>query len=117
MKINHRKARVIYAILAGVILATEILIACFVRDRFIRPYGGDILITASLLGLSVALILPLSNTLSTVCGIAAALLLLTGLLAFYFYECIKVYGVLIDQKDSSFNFAFKNAWFLHFFVS
>jgi len=27
------------------ILITEVLIALFVRDRFIRPYGGDILVT------------------------------------------------------------------------
>ena len=65
----------------------------------------------------MALILPPSGTLSILCGVIAGLLLLTGLLAFYFYERIKVYGVLIDEKDSSFNFAFKNAWFLRFFVS
>ena len=30
------------------LLAAEILIALFVRDRFIRPYGGDILVTVLL---------------------------------------------------------------------
>ncbi len=75
------------------------------------------LITALLLGLSIALILPLSTALSVICAIVVGVLLLVGLLAFYFHECIKVYGVLIDEKDSSFNFAFKSAWFLHFFVS
>ena len=27
------------------LLVTEVLIALFVKDRFIRPYGGDILVT------------------------------------------------------------------------
>ena len=48
MKINHVKSRAVYFILFTVILIIEILIALFVRDRFIRPYGGDILITVLL---------------------------------------------------------------------
>lgn len=34
------------------LLAVEILIACFVRDAFIRPYAGDILATAWLCSLA-----------------------------------------------------------------
>lgn len=41
-KINPR---IVYAACFAVILITEILIALFVRDSFIRPYGGDILVT------------------------------------------------------------------------
>ncbi|MBR5444609.1 MAG: DUF2809 domain-containing protein [Clostridia bacterium] len=40
-----RKKRIGYAILFLLILVTEVLIALFVRDRFIRPYGGDVLVT------------------------------------------------------------------------
>lgn len=45
MKINNAKIRLKYAICFVVILIIEILIALFVRDSFIRPYGGDILVT------------------------------------------------------------------------
>ena len=39
------KKRFGYAIAFLVLVITEILIALFVRDDFIRPYGGDILVT------------------------------------------------------------------------
>ena len=39
------KKRFGYAIAFLFLLITEILIALFVRDDFIRPYGGDILVT------------------------------------------------------------------------
>ena len=39
------KKRFAYAITFLVLLITEVLIALFVRDDFIRPYGGDILVT------------------------------------------------------------------------
>ena len=39
------KKRIGYLIAFIVLLITEILIALFVRDDFIRPYGGDILVT------------------------------------------------------------------------
>lgn len=45
MNTNARKLRLLYAICFSLILVTEILIALFVRDSFIRPYGGDILVT------------------------------------------------------------------------
>ncbi len=34
----------------------------------------------------------------------------------YFYECIKIYRVLVDGTDESFNHTFSMAWFLHFYV-
>ena len=37
--------RVAYGLAFTVILIIEILIALFVHDSFIRPYGGDILVT------------------------------------------------------------------------
>ena len=42
------KKRAVYAAGACILLAAEILIALFVRDSFIRPYGGDILVTVLL---------------------------------------------------------------------
>ena len=45
MKRNNLKKRIIYAVLFVVIFVVEVLIALFVRDNFIRPYGGDILVT------------------------------------------------------------------------
>lgn len=40
-----KKLRIVYATLFISVLLTEILIALFVHDRFIRPYFGDVLIT------------------------------------------------------------------------
>ena len=37
-----------YVIVSAVILLVEVLIALYVRDAFIRPYGGDILVTVLL---------------------------------------------------------------------
>lgn len=45
MKKENLMPRVVYAVSFAVILIIEILIALFVRDSFIRPYGGDILVT------------------------------------------------------------------------
>ncbi len=42
---NSTKLHLIYGSLSIVILGIEILVALFVRDAFIRPYGGDILVT------------------------------------------------------------------------
>ncbi len=39
------RLRMGYGLAALLILVAEVLIALFVRDRFIRPYGGDILVT------------------------------------------------------------------------
>ena len=39
------RLRMSYGLAALLLLVIEVLIALFVRDRFIRPYGGDILVT------------------------------------------------------------------------
>ena len=39
------KLRLTYAALSLFVLGIEIFIALFVRDAFIRPYGGDVLVT------------------------------------------------------------------------
>ena len=40
-----KKVRFIYAIAFALLLLTEIAIALFVHDGFIRPYMGDVLVT------------------------------------------------------------------------
>ena len=42
---THRKRRLGYLAAFCVIFAIEVCIALFVRDSFIRPYGGDLLVT------------------------------------------------------------------------
>lgn len=44
----HKNRRLPYLILFLVLLAVEICIALFVRDQFVRPYVGDLLVTALL---------------------------------------------------------------------
>ena len=38
------KLRIVYAFITIILLAAEVMIALFVRDRFIRPYFGDMLV-------------------------------------------------------------------------
>ena len=45
---THRKTRLAYLMAFCVIFAVEVCIALFVRDSFIRPYGGDVLVTVLL---------------------------------------------------------------------
>ena len=42
---RNNRIRLGYAAAFAAILIVEVLIALFVRDDFIRPYGGDILVT------------------------------------------------------------------------
>ena len=43
-----KKLRTTYAVIFGVLLLTEIIIALFVHDNFVRPYIGDVLVTVLL---------------------------------------------------------------------
>ncbi len=46
MGLNRTSAlRIAYALIFVAILAVEVLIAVFVRDNFVRPYVGDMLVT------------------------------------------------------------------------
>ncbi len=40
-----KKSKLVYAILFFAVFVLEVLIALFVNDSFIRPFGGDILVT------------------------------------------------------------------------
>ena len=46
-----KKLRITYAVIFAALLLTEIAIALFIHDRFIRPYIGDLLVTVLLCGL------------------------------------------------------------------
>ena len=54
---QNTRLRLGYGLAALLIFVTEVLIALFVRDRFIRPYGGDILVTL-LICCAIRVILP-----------------------------------------------------------
>lgn len=43
-----RKRRILYAIIFITLLCVELCIALFVRDDFVRPYIGDVLVTVLL---------------------------------------------------------------------
>ena len=73
-------------------------------------------LTSLIAGLSAGLIFPCSTTLRIALAILAAILVFFILSAKYFHECIKVYSVLEDESDESFNRTFSKAWFLHFYV-
>ena len=73
-------------------------------------------ITALLFSLSVGLICPFPVFPSVLIGISAGLLLFLLLSIKYFQESIRVYGVLIDETNSAFNWTFSKAWFLHFYL-
>lgn len=45
---ENLRRRAVYALLFLVLTLVEVLIALFVRDRFIRPYFGDVLVTVLL---------------------------------------------------------------------
>ena len=53
----NQKRRIVYALLLGVLLLTEFYIALYVRDRFVRPYLGDVLVTM-LVGCAVRVAFP-----------------------------------------------------------
>jgi len=44
VKVNKRKKRIGYSIITILLFLIELLIALFVRDSFIRPYVGDMLV-------------------------------------------------------------------------
>lgn len=41
---STRAKRIVYAVCAFLLLVTEVLIGLYVKDAFVRPYGGDVLV-------------------------------------------------------------------------
>ena len=64
------RLRMGYGLAALLLFVIEVLIALFVRDRFIRPYGGDILVTL-LICCVIRVILPRSYRLPIGGGVLA----------------------------------------------
>lgn len=54
---EKRRLRIAYAAAFFILLVVEVLIALFVRDKFIRPYIGDVLVVV-LLYLAVRIVVP-----------------------------------------------------------
>lgn len=74
------------------------------------------LITSGVFGLSMSFIWDVPEKYKILLAFGTGIALALVLIYWYFYECIKLYKVLVDHKDKSFNHTFKMAWFLHFYV-
>lgn len=75
-----------------------------------------VLIDVMILGLGLFFVIPGLFWVRVAIAILAAVAVFFMLTAEYFHQCIKVYQVLIDRKDDSFNATFSKAWFLHFYT-
>lgn len=73
------------------------------------------LLTSSVGGLSLFLITWNTPWLSTLLCISVSIVIFALLLHFYYRNLRRVYLVLVDDSNSSFNFTFSKAWFLHFY--
>lgn len=75
------------------------------------------IISTAVLGFGVGILVPFGDTLKYTIGISVALIVFVIIMYFYFRTLIKVYQVCADKTDESFNDSFKDAWFLHFFIT
>lgn len=48
---NTKHSRILFLIIAIILIAIEFIIGIFVHDRFIRPFGGDIIVVVILYAL------------------------------------------------------------------
>lgn len=55
-----RRQRIVYAAVAVLLIAVEVLIALYVHDRFVRPYLGDVIVVIILYCL-VRLVFPVGK--------------------------------------------------------
>ena len=78
-------------------------------------YITMIFIVSIVAGLGLALACMQSVLISAIIGVCFGLLVFTYLLWAFFRQCKKIYKVLVDGEDDSFNFVFSKAWFLHFY--
>lgn len=69
-----------------------------------------------LLGLSAYLCFPIVALYRILLSVAVGVVAFVIILALYFTQCQKVYAVLVDGTDNSFNYAFSKAWFLHIYL-
>lgn len=83
--LRHNKS---YLLLASLLFVTEVLIALFVRDSFIRPWGGDFLVVILLYCL-------LRGIIHTSVQMAAGAVLLFSYLieTLQFFQIVKILGL------------------------
>ena len=73
-------------------------------------------IASAILGFGASLIFSLPTLYAVILGVGVGLLAFIIMHSEYFRELKRVYQVLVDDLDKSFNFAFSKAWLLHFYV-
>ena len=74
-----------------------------------------ILIVSIVAGLGLALACSQTLIISLIIGACFGLVVFAYLLWRFFKNCKKIYKVLVDGENDSFNFVFSKAWFLHFY--
>lgn len=93
--------------------------ARFIKDNAFSAetlyYVIHAVLTAATLGLSIGLISGFVWQKALILGAALAVCLFLFLMWMYFQKLSKVFGVLVDGTDVSFNDTYKMAWFLHLF--
>ena len=75
------------------------------------------IITGCITGCGVAFLVPLAFGWQLLIGAPIALAMIGVILYKYFKTLVELYQVCEDGLDSSFNNVYKDAWFLHFFIS
>ncbi len=89
--------------------------SCFSAETM--HFAVQALITSITFGLSIGLMIGTEMMVwKIVLGILAGIFIFGWLFWQYFAECINVYQVLTDDRETSFNKTFSKAWFLHFYV-
>ncbi|MBE6648286.1 MAG: DUF2809 domain-containing protein [Ruminococcaceae bacterium] len=85
MKNGITRKRLVYGIIALVIFLSEVYIALFVSDNFIRPYFGDVLVTA-LICCFIRIFLPVSENYS----VKRKSVYLLPVFVFIFSVCVEI---------------------------
>lgn len=83
-----KKSRLVYAVAFCVLLLTEILIALFVHDCFVRPYIGDVLVTVLICCLCRTVI-PNGGSALPICVFGFAVLVEVA----QYFEIVKLLGL------------------------
>ena len=83
-----KKSRFAYGVASAILLFTEILIALFVHDGFVRPYIGDVLVTVLLCCLC-RIVIPEGVPMLPVCVFAFAALVEAA----QYFEIVKLLGL------------------------
>lgn len=91
----------------------------YAKDNFVSAetlhYLIHVFITATLTGLSAGMISGQPVPVAVAIGVVVFAAVMLWLMWMYFHDLIKVYDVLVDRLDQSFNRTFGKAWFLHLF--